>query len=48
MILGIPVDTTRLYEGGDPHYVLYLAALVDEVGEAREEIAAELARQNGG
>lgn len=32
-ILGVPVDTGRLYDGDDPGYELFLWAVVDRVSE---------------
>jgi hypothetical protein len=45
VILEVPVDTDRLYDDDDPHYVLFLAALVESVADARAEIHAEQERQ---
>lgn len=30
-MLGLPVDTARLYDGDDPHYELWLWAVVDRL-----------------
>lgn len=41
MILGVMVDTFRLYEGDDPNYELWLMTLLDRVYETRRREASK-------
>jgi hypothetical protein len=41
-LLGVGVDTARLFD--DPDYAVWAFMLVEQVGEAREEMASELER----
>jgi hypothetical protein len=45
VLLGINIDASRLYDGEDPHYELWLLALIEEVSDMRRKIAEEERRQ---
>lgn len=40
-LLGVPVDTGRLYDG-EGGYALWLESVLEEVSDAREQLAAAL------
>jgi hypothetical protein len=39
-LAGLSVDTTRLYDGDDPYYELWLSALIDRLIETKRSAAA--------
>lgn len=42
VLLGIPIDTWRLYAGDDPDYELWVSLLVDRVTSSKRRMAKEL------
>lgn len=44
-LLEIPVDLTRLYEGDDPLYELWLADVVDRVAQVHRAQEAEMKKR---
>lgn len=48
VLLEIPVDLNRLYDGDDPLYELFLVGVVDRVAEAHRAQEAEMKRNSRG
>lgn len=40
-MLGIPVDTGRLFDGGDPSYELWIASLIERVHATKQRQARQ-------